>query len=102
MKKNTPNSKNLKNFSKSLSKNKNKPPLKINHQSHSKSISNTKANPKKIISKSESKVVQQKNILSKIIEETYTQMIKCKTKKSLTWKRTFLNMINRDKGIDLQ
>lgn len=102
MKKNTPNSKNLKNFSKSLSKNKNKPPLGINHQSHSKSISNTKANPKKIISKSESKVVQQKNILSKIIDETYTQMIKCKTKKSLTWKRTFLNMINRDKGIDLQ
>lgn len=102
MKKNTPNSKNLKILSKSLTKNKNKPPLKINHKTHSKSISNTKTNPKKQISKSETKVVQQKNILSKIIDETYTQMIKCKTKKSLTWKRTFLNMINRDKGIDLQ
>lgn len=58
-------------------------------------------NRKKQFAKSENKGEMQKQIINKKIEECFTEMKNGQVNKSLKWKRTFMDLMKKEKAIDL-
>ena len=93
-----------------LSRSKSKSPLPKENQNKYRSPNTTKGvhppftkstTHKKQFAKSENKGEMQKQIINKKIEECFDQMKNGQMIKSLKWKRTFIDLMKKEKAIDL-
>lgn len=98
------------NMKREISRSKSKSPLPKENQNKYKSPNTTKGvhppftkstTHKKQFAKSENKGEMQKQIINKKIEECFDQMKNGQMIKSLKWKRTFIDLMKKEKAIDL-